>query len=88
MQGDRAVVAQLAHGDTYPVPVTDANDAVGLEVALLAGATTGPGQQLDHQAVAEIGSSAGGGHLRFLEGLDTAVPERETVPIVPAVAGG
>jgi hypothetical protein len=45
MQGDGAVVAQLAHGDAHPVPVADANDGVGLEVAQLAGATTGPGQQ-------------------------------------------
>ena len=88
MQGDGAVVAQLAHGDAHPVPATDANDGVGLEVAQLAGATTGPGQQLGHQAIAGIGSSAGGGQIRFLEGLDTAVPERETVSIVPAVAGG
>jgi sulfur-carrier protein len=26
--------------------------------------------------------------VRFLEGLDTAVPEGETVSIIPAVAGG
>lgn len=72
MQGDGAAVAQLAHGDAHPVPVTDANDGVGLEIAQLAGATTGPGQQLDH----------------FLEGLDTAVPDSETVSIVAAVVGG
>jgi molybdopterin converting factor small subunit len=88
MQGDGAVVAQLAHGDGHPLPVTDANDGVGLEVAQLAGATTGPGQQFDHQAIAGIGSSAGGAHVRFLEGLDTAVAESETVSIVLAVAGG
>jgi hypothetical protein len=40
MQGDGAAVAQLAYGDAHPVPVTDANDGVGLEVAQLAGATT------------------------------------------------
>jgi len=88
MQRDGAVVAQLAHGDAHPVPVADANDGVGLEVAQLAGATTDPSQHLDHQAIAGIGSSAGGGHVRFLEGLDTAVPESETVSIVLAVAGG
>ena len=70
------------------MPVADANDAVGLEVAQLAGATTGPGQQLDHLTIAGIGSSVGGGHIRVLENLDTAVPEAKTVSIVPAVAGG
>jgi hypothetical protein len=88
MQGDGAVVARLAHGDARPVPLTDANGGVGLEVAQLAGGTTGSGQPLDHRAIAGIGGGAGGGQIRFLEGLDRAVPESEMVSIVPAVAGG
>jgi len=31
---------------------------------------------------------AGGEDIRFLDGLDTAVPDGETVSIIPAVAGG
>ena len=62
VQGDVAVVAQLADGDPQPVAVTDEHDGVGVEVAQLTGTQPGAGEDLDDEAVARVGGGAGGGH--------------------------
>ncbi len=62
VEGDVAVVAQLADGDPQPVAVTDEHDGVGVEVAQLTGAYSGAGEDLDDEAVAWVGGGAGGGH--------------------------
>ncbi len=62
VQRDVAVVAELADGDAQPVPVADAHDRIGLQAAKLAGAQTGAGKRLDHEAITGIGGGACGGH--------------------------
>ena len=62
VQGDVAVVAQLAERDPQPVVAADLHDGVGLEIGEFAGAHAGAGEQLDNEAVAWVGAGAGGGH--------------------------
>ena len=62
VQGDVAVVAELADRDPQPVPVADLDDGIRVEVAQLAGAQPGAGEQLDHEPVAGVGAGPGGGH--------------------------
>ena len=88
VQRDVAVVAQLADGDAQPVAVTDEHDGVGVEVAQLAGAQSGAGEDFDDEAVAGVGGGAGGGHQpggvavveelgqRFGAGWDVAADDR------------
>jgi hypothetical protein len=57
-----AVVAELAERDPQPVPGADLDDRVGVEAGQLSGPHAGPGQQLDHQPVAGIGTGPGSGH--------------------------
>jgi hypothetical protein len=62
VQGDVAVVAQLADGDPQPVAVTDEHDGVGIELAQLTCAHPGAGEDLDDEAVAQVSGGAGGNH--------------------------
>ncbi len=62
VQGDVAVVAELADGDPQPVAVTDEHDRVSIEVAELSGTHAGAGKNLDDETVARVGGGAGGGH--------------------------
>ena len=55
VQGDVAVVAELADWDAEPVVVADADDGVGVEVADFAGAHPGAGEDLHHEPVAWVG---------------------------------
>ena len=59
VQRDVAVVAELADRDAQPVAVADLDDGVGGEVAELAGAQAGAGQQLDDEPVAGVGGWRG-----------------------------
>ena len=88
VQRDVAVVAQLADRDAQPVAVTDEHDGVGVEVAQLAGAQSGAGEDFDDEPVAGVGGGAGGGHQsggvavveelgqRFGAGWDVAADDR------------
>jgi hypothetical protein len=88
VQGDVAVVAELADRDAQPIGVADLGDGVGGEVAELAGTQPGAGEHLDHEAVAREPVGPGGGHElggvlvveelgeRFWSGWDVAVEDR------------
>jgi hypothetical protein len=52
VQGDVAVVAELAQRDAQPVPGADPHHRVGVETGQLTGPHPGPGEQLDHEPVA------------------------------------
>jgi hypothetical protein len=65
VEGDHAVVAELADWDAQPVAVgADAGDGVGGEFAELGGAQPGAGQDLGDEPVAVHGMVPGGGHER------------------------
>ena len=55
VQGDVAVVAELADWDAEPVVVADADDGVGVEVAELRWRAPGARQELHHEPVAWVG---------------------------------
>jgi hypothetical protein len=89
VQGDHAVVAELADRHTQPVAVgADPGDGVSGELAELGGAQPGAGQDLGDEAVAGQWMAAGGGHEgggllvskelgeRFGSGRDVAVQDR------------
>ena len=54
MEGDVAVVAELADRDAQPVGVADLHHGVGGEVAQFAGAHAGAGEHFDHEPVARV----------------------------------
>jgi hypothetical protein len=62
VEGDVAVVVELAEGDPQPGGVADDGDGVGLEVAQLADAHAGAGQQLDGHPPREPGLGGQGPH--------------------------
>ena len=65
VEGDHAVVAELADRDAEPVAVgADAGDRVGSELAELGGSQAGAGQDLGDEPVARHGMVACGGHER------------------------
>ena len=92
VQGDVAVVAQLADGDPQPVAVTDEHDGVSVEVAQLSGTHSGAGEDLDDEAVAGVGGGAGGGHqpggVTVVEELGQRLAARWDVATDDRVAGG
>ena len=59
VQGDEAVVAELADRDPQPVGVADLGDGVGGQVAQLAGPQAGAGQHLDDEPIARAGGGRG-----------------------------
>src|SRR5918912_919729 len=62
VQGHVAGVVQLAHRDAQPEGVADADHGVVVEVAQLAHAHAGAGQQLDHEAPPAVGIGGQRGH--------------------------
>jgi hypothetical protein len=65
MEGDHAVVAELADWDAQPVAVgADAGDSVGGELAGLGGPQAGAGEDLGDKPVTQDGMGARRGHER------------------------
>ena len=62
MQGDVAVVVELADRDAQPERVTDANHGVVAQRGKFSGAHAGAGEQLDHQPAPRVGVDGEGGH--------------------------
>src|SRR5829696_9144809 len=76
MQGDIAVVAQLANGNAQPPGPADAADSVGVQVTEFAGAHPGAGEDLDNEPVEWLGAGGGAeqsGGLSVVEELGQRV---------------
>ena len=97
-QGHVAVVVQFADRDAEAVTVTLADHGVVFESGELAHAHAGAGQQLDHEATAQVGIDRQGGHelgrrrvvqepgQRLVEGREVAHVDEQTgrgVVVVP-----